>query len=154
MNHDSSQHAHAYWMLALNLILSLIVMYLVMFTMIDGPDDFYNNLNMFYMALTMWAPMGSLMLLTMAPMYKNRKLNLVLQLGFAAIFLLSFLGTRTQAAIGDTQFLRSMIPHHSGAILMCREASLADPEIIALCSEIIRAQREEIDQMKAILARH
>ena len=154
MNHDSSQHAHAYRMLALNLILSLIVMYLVMFTMIDGPDDFYNNLNMFYMALTMWAPMGSLMLLTMAPMYKNRKLNLVLQLGFAAIFLLSFLGTRTQAAIGDTQFLRSMIPHHSGAILMCREASLADPEIIALCSEIIRAQREEIDQMKAILARH
>ena len=154
MNHDSSQHAHAYRMLALNLILSLIVMYLVMFTMIDGPDDFYNNLNMFYMALTMWAPMGSLMLLTMAPMYKNRKLNLVLQLGFAAIFLLSFLGTRTQAAIGDTQFLRSMIPHHSGAILMCREASLADTEIIALCSEIIRAQREEIDQMKAILARH
>jgi len=46
-----------------------------------------------------------------------------------------------------------MIPHHSGAILMCQEASLSRPEIVKLCGEIIKSQREEIDQMKAILAR-
>jgi uncharacterized protein (DUF305 family) len=46
-----------------------------------------------------------------------------------------------------------MIPHHSGAILMCREASPKDPEIVRLCSGIEESQRREIDEMKAILAR-
>ena len=47
-----------------------------------------------------------------------------------------------------------MIPHHSGAILMCREASLTDPEIVALCGQIQRSQRAEIEQMRQILERH
>ena len=46
-----------------------------------------------------------------------------------------------------------MIPHHSGAILMCREASLRDPELKTLCQDIIRSQQQEIEQMKGILAR-
>ena len=60
---------------------------------------------------------------------------------------------RTQAAVGDTEFLRSMIPHHSGAILMCREADLRDAELLTLCEEIIAAQRSEIEQMETIKAR-
>lgn len=47
-----------------------------------------------------------------------------------------------------------MIPHHSGAFLMCREASLTDPEIINLCREIVRSQESEIAQMKALLRRY
>jgi uncharacterized protein (DUF305 family) len=35
-------------------------------------------------------------------------------------------------AVGDKQFLRSMIPHHAGAILMCEKASIKDAEIRAL----------------------
>lgn len=46
-----------------------------------------------------------------------------------------------------------MIPHHSGAILMCEKASLTDAEIKSLCSEIVAAQKKEIAQMEAILAR-
>lgn len=42
----------------LNMILGLAVMYLVMLTMIDGLGDDRNNLNMFFIAITMWAPMG------------------------------------------------------------------------------------------------
>ena len=61
--------------------------------------------------------------------------------------------SETPTTIGDTAFLRSMIPHHSGAILMCREASIHDPEIKTLCGEIVEGQRREIDQMKAILSR-
>jgi uncharacterized protein (DUF305 family) len=59
---------------------------------------------------------------------------------------------RQQTAISDRQFLRSMIPHHSGAILMCTEASLDDPRIKELCTAIIASQRAEIDRMKALLA--
>ena len=143
-----------YRMLGINLLASLVVMYLVMFSMIDGAQDFYNNLNMLYMALVMLAPMAILMLLTMGSMYRNRGLNLILYGLFAGLFVLALAATRTQAAIGDAQFLRSMIPHHSGAILMCRKASLTDPEIVALCGRIQSGQRQEIDQMKAILARY
>ena len=46
-----------------------------------------------------------------------------------------------------------MIPHHSGAILMCREARIQDVELIKLCEEIASAQRKEIEQMNAIQAR-
>jgi uncharacterized protein (DUF305 family) len=46
-----------------------------------------------------------------------------------------------------------MIPHHSGAILMCEEASIRDPEVVALCGRIIKSQSTEIDEMEAILKR-
>ncbi len=60
---------------------------------------------------------------------------------------------RRQSAVGDAQFLRSMIPHHSGAILMCEQASLTDQEIVALCRDIVAAQKAEIATMQAMLAR-
>jgi uncharacterized protein (DUF305 family) len=140
-------------MLALNMAVSLLVMYFVMYTMIDGWGDFRNNLNMLYMALTMWAPMGVLMLATMRGMYRNFRLNVALTAFFILVTFGSLYATRRQALIGDRQFVASMIPHHSGAILMCREAILHDLELTRLCSEISDAQRREIDQMNAIAAR-
>lgn len=147
-------HAHPYRSLALNLVLSFVAMYFVMFAMIDTARDFFNNLNMAYMAAMMVAPMAILMLALMGAMYPDRKLNLALYIGFALLFLLAFAGIRTQAGIGDVQFLRSMIPHHSGAILMCREAKIGDPEIKALCGRIEQSQRSEIEEMNRILARY
>ena len=44
-------------------------------------------------------------------------------------------------AVADTQFLKSMIPHHAGAILMCEKAPIAD--IKELCQKIIASQRSE-----------
>jgi len=89
--------ARAYWMFALNLALSLIPMYLAMFTMIDWRGDFRNNVNMLYMALTMLAPMGMIMLATMGSMYGNKPLNLVLYAGLAVLFAASMWATRAQA---------------------------------------------------------
>tara|TARA_R110001599_G_C12261544_1_gene660527 strand:- start:4329 stop:4628 length:300 start_codon:yes stop_codon:yes gene_type:complete len=88
-----------------------------------------------------------------ADMFPSRRLNMLLLLGSAVAFFGSFGLIRTQTTIDDTAFLRSMIPHHSGAILMCEQASLSDAEILKLCGEIIRSQTAEIDQMKSILAR-
>lgn len=129
------------------------IMYLVMFVMIDRLSSFYNNLNMVYMTLMMVAPMVVLMIVTMRDMFMSKTLNTVLLVGSVTVFLGSFALIRTQTTIGDTAFLRSMIPHHSGAILMCEQASLKDPNIVALCGNIIKSQREEIAQMKALLAR-
>ena len=137
----------------LNMALSLVIMYFVMFTMIYSLGEFYNNLNMFYMALMMAAPMGVLMLLLMKDMFPNARLNMILHTAFGVIFVLGYLGVRSQALIGDNQFLRSMIPHHSGAILMCEQAQITDPDIKSLCANIIVSQKQEIAQMKRLLAR-
>jgi uncharacterized protein (DUF305 family) len=142
-----------YLMLGVNLLLSLIIMYVAMFAMIWSWGEFVQNINFFYMALVMWAPMAAVMLLTMRPMYPNKKMNGLLYAGFGVVFLLSMIGIREQALVGDRQFLRSMIPHHSGAVLMCEKAKIADREIKALCQGIISSQTSEIDQMKAILDR-
>jgi len=73
--------------------------------------------------------------------------------GSIAVLVIFFLFIRQQTAILDIQFLRSMIPHHSSAILMCQEAHTSDPEIKDLCKSIIASQQSEIDQMKNILDR-
>jgi uncharacterized protein (DUF305 family) len=61
---------------------------------------------------------------------------------------------RTQAFVGNEQFLRAMLPHHSGATLMCQNASITDPEIKTLCEGIIKSQADEITQMEEILKRY
>lgn len=91
--------------------------------------------------------------LSMRHMFPLRGVNAAILIGSVVVFAGSFALIRTQTTIGDRAFLRSMIPHHSGAILMCSEASLSDPEIVALCGEIVRSQRAEIEQMKATLGR-
>ncbi|HVL41220.1 MAG TPA: DUF305 domain-containing protein [Brevundimonas sp.] len=151
--HDMKAMKGSYRSFAIELTLDFIIMYLVMYTMIATLDHFYINLNNVYMTLMMVSPMALLMLIFMRSMYPSRRANLLIGGGAALVFALSFYGMRTQAAVGDAEFLKSMIPHHSGAILMCREASLTDPEVLALCEEIVVAQEREIAQMKAILAR-
>lgn len=147
---EHSSHGQSYVMFWLNMFLGLAVMYIVMFSMIDGWIDFRNNLNMFYMAVTMWAPMGIFMLATMPGMFPKRSVNIALYVAFVVLTAGSFWATRSQAGINDLQFIASMVPHHSGAILMCREAHLTDPELVSLCQTISRTQREEIEQMDRI----
>lgn len=134
-------------------ILSLISMYILMYSMVNVFDNVYNNFNKFYMAAIMTAPMVIFELLLMGAMYPNKKLNIAIIVGSAAALALFFLFIRQQTAIADTQFLRSMIPHHSSAILMCQQAHVSDPEIKDLCKSIVTSQQDEINQMKAILER-
>lgn len=142
---------HHYLMLGLSTLLSAIVMYFSMYAMIDTLQSFFGNINQAYMAIMMAAPMVPIMILTMRSMYSHARLNAILHVGSAIVFLLAFAAIRYQTAVGDRQFLRSMIPHHSGAILMCQEAKLSDPQIKRLCGQIIKSQQEEIAQMRSLL---
>lgn len=150
---SSDMQRHHYRMLAVNLGLSLLIMYVAMFAMIWSFGEFVQNVNFLYMALIMWAPMAIVMMLTMKSMYQDRRLNIILYAVFALTLVLSFAAIRAQSLVGDRQFLRSMIPHHSGAILMCERSTIRDPEIQQLCREIIASQKAEIDQMKTLLDR-
>lgn len=134
-------------------LLHLPFMYAIMFAMVYSVGDIFHNLNTFYMAGMMVAPMLVLMPLLMGEMYPDKKLNLLTYGAAVACFAALFLFMRAQTFIGDKQFLRSMVPHHSGAVLMCEKATIKDSEIQSLCSQIIESQTREIDQMKRILER-
>jgi uncharacterized protein (DUF305 family) len=131
--------------------LSFVSMYVLMYAMVDSANNVYNNLNQVYMAGLMTAPMVVIELSLMRGMYQNKKFNALIIAASVVAGLALFTLIRQQTAIADKQFLRSMIPHHGGAILMCEQASLLDSRLRELCRTIISSQQAEIDQMKAML---
>ena len=142
----------SYRLLATAIAINAVVMYLVMYAMLAEASHFHLNLNRLYMTVLMVTPMVVVMLLVMGKMYPDARRNRKLMLGSVLLFAVALWAARTQTPIGNTQFLRSMIPHHSSAIVMCNEARLEGAEILALCDQIVRAQEEEIAQMTRMLA--
>ena len=151
---EHSDHAggqRPYLRLAVMAILSFIAMYALMFAMVNALGNVYLNVNQFYMAGLMAAPMVIIELLLMASMYRNKRLNAAILAGTVLAVAGFWILIRQQTLVGDKQFLRSMIPHHAGAILMCEKAPIRDPEIKRLCESIKSSQQAEIDWMKAKL---
>lgn len=148
--HDGMNQNH-YRRLLVMTVVSFVAMYILMYAMVDRLANVVPNFNQFYMAGLMTAPMVIIELLVMRGMYHSKRLNAVLVAASALALAVFFVFIRQQAAISDQQFLKSMIPHHGGAILMCERASIRDPEVRGLCRSIILGQQAEIDQMKAKL---
>ena len=142
-----------YKKLALTISINAVIMFLLTYFMIARLEHFHANINRAYMALLMVMPMVVMMLLVMGGMYKNKRLNVAIIVTAVVGFALVFFLMRTQTPVGNEQFLRSMIPHHSSAILMCDESALTDPQILELCGEIVATQEREIAEMEAILTR-
>jgi predicted neutral ceramidase superfamily lipid hydrolase len=154
--HHAGHSMSPYKALAVMLGVHFVIMFAVMYTMVDSIDDVVINLNQFYMTVMMVAPTVLTMLLLMPSMYPDKRINFSLYAASLIVFVVFLIFMRTQAVIGDKQFLKSMIPHHSGAILMCERANISDPEINELChgaNGIIESQKREIDQMNKILER-
>lgn len=131
--------------------LSFLAMFVLMYAMVDIFGNVFLNLNQVYMAGLMAAAMLLIELALMGAMYPDKRRNTIIAVvGIVALLAFWFL-IRSQAAITDKQFLRSMIPHHASALLMCEQADLQDPEIKDLCGEILSSQQEQIDQMRTKL---
>ena len=109
-------------------VLSFISMFIFMYVMVNVFANVYPNLNQFYMAGLMTAPMVLIELGVMRGMYTNNRANIAV------------------AAV-------SVIALAAFFIMMCEKAPLADAEIKKLCGAILESQRKEISEMKAILAR-
>ena len=148
MDHGSMHH---YPRFVGMITVSFVAMFALMYVMVDRWAHVLGNLNQVYMAALMAGAMVIIELAFMWRMYPDTKINAIL-LGVALIIVgVSWLGVRYQWGVGDQQFLRSMVPHHAGAILMCEEATITRAEIRSLCDGILRSQRAEITQMQALL---
>lgn len=148
--HAQTQTGH-YRHLLVMLVLSGASMYALMYAMVDRFANVYLNVNQLYMAALMVAPMAIIELVVMRSMYGNQRLNMAIMAGSIVVLLGAWIMIRQQTAVTDAQFLRSMIPHHAGAILMCERAPIDDVEIRALCRSILEGQASEIALMKAKL---
>lgn len=154
--HEMASHAggaKSYLRLIIALALSLVVMYFFTFALINVVGDLYLNISNLYMALMMVFPMGIIMIAIMWRMFPNKPLNIGLIVAFALLTVAAFFMGRSATFVGNQQFLDSMIPHHSRAILLCEQSNITDLEIKDLCGEIVESQQQEIDQMKDILQR-
>lgn len=149
--HSKELGSKMYTKLAIMVVLSFIAMYILMYAMVDVFANVIPNVNQFYMAGLMTMPMVIIEIIVMGTMYMNKKINSLILIASSIALIAFFMGIRQQAAVGDEQFLKSMIPHHGAAILMVEKASLNDPQIKELAKEIIKAQQAEIALMKAKL---
>lgn len=153
-NHSNTEKkGMGYRKFALTMGISFIVMYFIMFINIVDINHFYISLNRIYMALLMVSPMAIIMLLMMGKMYPNKKMNKAIIIGSIVVFGVVLTALRTQTPVGDEQYMKAMIPHHSSAIMTSQNANIKDPEVRKLADDIIKAQKKEIAEMKAILAR-
>ena len=89
----------------------------------------------------------------MGTMCTNKRLNAVITASAVIVFIVSLSFLRNQTFVGDADYMKAMIPHHSSAILTSENANIKDPEVRKLADGIIAAQKKEIAEMKAILKR-
>ncbi|MEO7265347.1 MAG: DUF305 domain-containing protein [Ferruginibacter sp.] len=143
----------SYKKFSLMMIISFVIMYLVMFLNLIDIKHYHTSLTRIYMTLLMVAPMAIVMMLMMGNMYPDKKMNMGIMVSGIVVFIVVLFALRSQTPIGDVQYMKAMIPHHSSAILTSERANIQDPELKKLAEDIIKAQRKEIAEMEAMLDR-
>ncbi|GAB2567351.1 DUF305 domain-containing protein [Spirosoma areae] len=131
--------------------ISFLIMYAVMFLNVDSIDHVYISLTRTYISLLMVSAMALLMLGMMGKMYPDKRMNTLIITASISVFIGTLVLLRRQTFVGDHQWMKAMIPHHSSAILTSKHATLNDPEAKQLSVEIIKAQEAEIANMKRLL---
>ena len=148
---DNSIDWKGYGRLLAMVVTSTVVMYFFMYLNIYRWEDFKLSETRFFMSTLMFGTMLAIMLAFMLHMYKNKAVNTAI---FAASFLLFLIGLyfmRSQVTVEDKSWMKSMIPHHSIAIMVSERADLTDPRVKKLAKEIIAAQEKEIAEMEYLI---
>ena len=131
---------------------SAIIMFFLMYQLVYSFDHATFSLNRLLASLLMGCVMAAVMLAFMWSMYEGiaSKLTVLVGATIAAVALLYV--NRSQSLVGDTTFMRAMIPHHSIAINNARRAEISDPRVRQLADQIIASQVREIEEMKLLIA--
>ncbi|WP_181704809.1 DUF305 domain-containing protein [Chthonobacter rhizosphaerae] len=130
---------------------STVIMFFLMYQLVYSWDHALFSLTRLVSSLVMGCVMTAVMLAFMWRMYRPAAAKIavlaVAIIGCAALLVVN----RSQALIGDTNFMKSMIPHHSIAINNARRADIRDPRVRYLADRIIRDQVKEIAEMKMLV---
>lgn len=133
------------------IVTSVVIMFFLMYQLVFSYEHAYLSLNRLIASLVMGCVMTVVMLGFMWSMYQGlftKMIILVVAIIAGAVILW---GNRAQLVIGDVEFMKSMIPHHSIAINNSRKAAISDPRVRELADEIIEAQVREIEVMKRLI---
>jgi len=141
----------SYWRFAAMIATSTLIMYGVMYLNTYAFEHVLWSETRVWMALVMGAVMAVVMLAFMLNMYKRKSVNIAIFAGSAAAFAIALWLVRSQATVGDTEYMKAMVPHHSIAIMTSERAQISDPRVRKLADEISEAQRREIAEMKFLI---
>lgn len=141
----------SYWRFAAMIATSTVVMFGLMYLNTYAFEHILWSETRAWMALLMGAVMAVIMLSFMLSMYQNKRVNIAIYIGSLVVFALTLWLIRSQATVGDAEYMKAMIPHHSIAIMTSERAQITDPRVRKLADEIIAAQRREISEMKYLI---
>lgn len=141
----------SYWRFAAMIATSTVVMYGLMYLNTYELEQVFWSETRAWMALVMGATMSVIMLAYMLNMYQRKGLNYAIFGGSIAVFAGALWLVRSQATVGDVEYMKAMIPHHSIAILTSTRAQITDPRVRKLADEIVEAQEREIAEMKYLV---
>lgn len=151
---ENTKKNNNYTKFVLMLAASFVAMYITMYLNSYEIDHVYFSLTRFYMSCLGIAAMAIIMFVAMRDMYQDKKKNMAIILGSIVLFCGALGLVRAQSPIiGDVLWMKAMIPHHSIAILTSERAAIKDPEVKKLANDIIKAQKKEIEEMKAMIKR-
>lgn len=132
--------------------ISTLIMFFLMYQLVYSWDHALFSITRLVSSFVMGCVMTAVMLGFMWKMYRPNAVKIGVLAGavIGGVVLLSV--NRSQSLIGDVDFMKAMIPHHSIAINNARKADIRDPRVRYLADRIIRDQVKEITEMKMLIA--
>lgn len=131
---------------------STVIMFFLMYQLVYSWDHALFSLTRLISSFVMGCVMTAVMLAFMWSMYRPQ-LAKIFVLGAAIVGGVALLAlNRSQALVGDADFMKAMIPHHSIAINNAVKADIRDSRVRYLADRITRDQVKEIAEMKMLLS--
>jgi len=141
----------SYWRFAAMIATSTVVMFILMYLNTFLWTHIFWSETRAYMAVMMGGVMAIIMLSFMLAMYSSKAINAAIFVGAAIVVAGSLWLVRSQTTVGDTSYMRAMIPHHSIAIMTSGRANIEDARVRKLADGIIFAQDKEIAEMRYLI---
>lgn len=151
MQQDTQMQSMSWGKFAAMIAASVIAMFFLMYQLVYSWDHAMFSMNRLVSSFVMGTVMTLIMLGFMWKMYHGMATKVAVVIGALILGIILLVVNRNQALIGDEDFMKSMIPHHSIAINNARKSDIRDPRVKALADEIIESQVREIAEMKWLL---
>jgi hypothetical protein len=148
--HDQKMHM-GWGRFAAMIATSTVIMFFLMYQLVYTSEHATFSLNRLLSSLIMGAVMTVVMLGYMWSMYRGMAVKIGVLAGAAVLAGVLLWLNRGQRLVGDTEFMKAMIPHHSIAINNARKADIRDPRVRKLADQIIASQVREIREMQLLV---